>query len=72
MSWVDREAYPFQSRFADLPEGRQHYIDEGTGHPILFVHGTPTWSFEFRHLERGLRGSRRCVADVYSSAEGSL
>ena len=60
--WVDRQAYPFRARWLDLPEGRIHYLDEGTGEPILFVHGTPTWSFEFRHLVLGLRAGFRCVA----------
>jgi haloalkane dehalogenase len=39
-----------------------HYVDEGEGPVILFVHGTPTWSFEFRHLARALRGGHRCIA----------
>jgi haloalkane dehalogenase len=59
---VDRQAYPFRSRSLELPDGRIHYIDEGAGEPILFVHGTPTWSFEFRHLVLGLRGRFRCIA----------
>ena len=65
-SWVDREAYPFRSRWLALPEGRLHYVDEGTGgeahDPIVLVHGTPTWSFEYRHLIAGLRPSRRVIA----------
>lgn len=39
-----------------------HYIDEGRGEPIVFVHGNPTWSFEFRHLILGLHDSYRCIA----------
>ena len=27
-----------------------HYVDEGSGEPIVFVHGNPAWSFEFRKL----------------------
>jgi haloalkane dehalogenase len=64
-TWVDREAYPFRSRWQALPEGRLHYIDEGshdTDDPILLVHGTPTWSFEYRHLIAGLRAGRRVIA----------
>jgi haloalkane dehalogenase len=60
--WLDRAAYPFTSRFRELPAGRMHYVDEGRGEPILFVHGTPTWSFEYRHLIRGLLREYRCVA----------
>jgi haloalkane dehalogenase len=61
-AWIDRRAYPFAPRFAALGEGRLHYLDEGDGPPVLFVHGTPSWSFEWRHLVAGLRGSHRCVA----------
>ena len=60
--WLDREAFPFRSRWMEIPAGRMHYIDEGRGPPILFVHGTPTWSFEWRHLVRALREGYRCVA----------
>jgi haloalkane dehalogenase len=61
-AWLDRQAYPFTSRELELSAGRLHYIDEGSGPPILFVHGTPTWSFEWRHLVAGLRATHRCVA----------
>jgi haloalkane dehalogenase len=60
--WLDRAAYPFRSRFLRLGNGRIHYIDEGAGDPLLFVHGTPTWSFEYRHLIRALTQRWRCVA----------
>jgi pimeloyl-ACP methyl ester carboxylesterase len=59
---VDRTAYPFVSRWMDLPSGRMHYVDEGTGEPLLFVHGTPTWSFEWRHLVRAFAPTHRCIA----------
>ncbi len=62
-AWLDRAAYPFKNRWLELPGGRRiHYIDEGQGETLLFVHGTPTWSFEWRHLIRGLSGQFRCVA----------
>ena len=41
---------------------RLHYLDEGAGEPLLFVHGNPTWSFYWRNLILGLRDSYRCVA----------
>lgn len=39
-----------------------HLVDEGRGDPIVFVHGNPSWSFEFRHLIRALRSDVRCIA----------
>ncbi|HTV19529.1 MAG TPA: alpha/beta fold hydrolase [Polyangiaceae bacterium] len=60
--WLDRNAYPFQSHSLALPDGRMHYVDEGSGEPVLFVHGTPTWSFEYRGLIQPVRGFRRAIA----------
>ncbi|MDE0489165.1 MAG: alpha/beta fold hydrolase [Gammaproteobacteria bacterium] len=61
--WVSNEMYPFESRFFTTPSGHElHYIDEGSGDPIVFVHGNPAWSFEFRHLVAGLRSGFLCVA----------
>ena len=39
-----------------------HYVDEGTGQPVLFVHGNPTWSFYYRNLISHLSGQFRTVA----------
>src|SRR4051812_36243093 len=60
--WLDRDAYPFSRRSLQLADGRVHYLDEGEGEPVVFVHGTPSWSFEYRALVRELRASRRCIA----------
>jgi haloalkane dehalogenase len=60
--WVDRNEYPFQDHYLDLAMGKMHYVDEGQGHPIVMVHGTPEWSFGYRHLIRGLSKNYRCIA----------
>ena len=39
-----------------------HYIDEGKGAPILFVHGTPVWSFLYRNQIKALAQTHRCIA----------
>jgi haloalkane dehalogenase len=46
----------------DVGGQRLHYIEEGAGEPLLFVHGNPTWSFYWRDLILGLRDRYRCVA----------
>ena len=58
----DPALYPFASHWYESSVGRIHYIDEGVGEPLLFVHGNPTWSFLYRHIIRGLRDSYRCIA----------
>jgi haloalkane dehalogenase len=60
-AWVDRREYPFEPRALDVEGGRLSYVDEGEGAPIVMVHGTPTWSFLYRHLIRDLSPRYRCV-----------
>ncbi len=36
--WLDEQLYPFQSRFVEVEGNRIHYIDEGTGPTLFFVH----------------------------------
>ena len=48
-AWVDRRECPFEPRTLDVDGGRLSYVDEGEGAPIVMVHGTPTWSFLYRH-----------------------
>lgn len=61
-SWVDQDLWPYPPRWADLPEGRQHFVDVGAGPPVLFVHGTPTWSIDWRGLIGPLAADHRCIA----------
>ena len=62
LDWIDRKEYPFKSHYLDLDMGTMHYVDEGQGEPILFLHGNPTWSFLYRHLIKCLSKKYRCVA----------
>jgi len=39
-----------------------HYVDEGEGDPVIFIHGNPSWSFQFRNVIKGLSGTNRCIA----------
>ncbi|HJU42685.1 MAG TPA: alpha/beta fold hydrolase [Vicinamibacterales bacterium] len=57
------------SQYLDTRHGRIHYIDEGPRSPLasadrtlLFVHGTPTNSYEYRHLIASLSATHRCIA----------
>lgn len=60
--WLDTSDYPFTSRYFNINGQRLHYIDEGNGDILLFVHGTPSWSFDFRHLIKHFSKTHRCVA----------
>lgn len=63
--WLDRTEYPFEPHFVDLGPGRLHYVDEGEGRPILFLHGNPTWSFLYRDVIRDLSDEYRAIAPDY-------
>ena len=60
-AWVDRAEYPFEPRRLAVGGVAMSYVDEGDGPTVLMVHGTPSWSFLYRHLVRGLRDAFRCV-----------
>jgi haloalkane dehalogenase len=53
--------YPFAGRTIDRPGGRSHFLDEGSGDPVVMLHGNPTWSFYYRNLVLALRDTYRCV-----------
>jgi haloalkane dehalogenase len=63
--WVPNELYPFESKFAEIGGARVHYVDEGSGPPLLLLHGNPTWSFLYRDIIKGLRDRYRCIAPDY-------
>jgi haloalkane dehalogenase len=42
--------FPFQSKYVSVLGSKMHYIDEGTGDPILFLHGNPTSSYLWRNI----------------------
>jgi haloalkane dehalogenase len=60
--WLDTTEYPFTSHYFHINEHKLHYIDEGKGEILLFVHGTPSWSFDFRKVIQDLQSDFRCVA----------
>lgn len=60
--WLDRTEYPFVPKKFALPAGTMSYLDEGSGSPVVFVHGNPSWSFEFRRVIKRLAASHRCIA----------
>ena len=62
IDWINKEEYPFEHKYFDSPHGKMHYIDEGEGESIVFVHGTPTWSFLYRNYVKFLSGKYRCLA----------
>jgi haloalkane dehalogenase len=63
--WLDASLYPFESRYLTLEGHRIHYIDEGSGPVLLFLHAIPLWSFQYRTIIKRLRDRFRCIALDY-------
>jgi haloalkane dehalogenase len=54
--------FPFESKFVNVNGSQMHYIDEGEGDPILFLHGNPTSSYLWRNVIPHVQGQGRCIA----------
>ncbi len=60
--WLDRAMFPYDARFVPVPGGQLAVTEVGEGPPVLLVHGTPTWSVDWRHLIPALSASHRVIA----------
>jgi haloalkane dehalogenase len=54
--------FPFESRFVEVLGSRMHYVDEGDGDPILFLHGNPTSSYLWRNVIPHVTPFARAIA----------
>jgi haloalkane dehalogenase len=54
--------FPYKSKYIEVHGSNIHYIDEGTGDPILFLHGNPTSSYLWRNIIPHLASMGRCIA----------
>ena len=54
--------FPFSSKYIEVHGANMHYIDEGSGDPILFLHGNPTSSYLWRNIIPYLVPHGRCIA----------
>ena len=61
MANFQRDLYPFVGAHLNLDGISLHYLDEGSGDPVIMLHGNPTWSFYYRNLVLGLRKQCRTI-----------
>ena len=60
---AERFEFPFKENYAEIYGVRLHYVDEGSGPPVLMVHGQPTWSYLYRKMIPPLvAAGYRCIA----------
>ncbi|MEO8145302.1 MAG: alpha/beta fold hydrolase [Betaproteobacteria bacterium] len=66
MTAFRHDLYPFTGTFRNVNGHQMHALDEGQGHEgqdrtVVMLHGNPTWSFYYRNLVLGLRGTHRVI-----------
>jgi haloalkane dehalogenase len=57
--------YVFEPRYLEQDGLRMHYLDEGSGDPVLLLHGEPSWAFLYRKMIPTIASVARVVAPDY-------
>ncbi|HEV3233237.1 MAG TPA: haloalkane dehalogenase [Candidatus Dormibacteraeota bacterium] len=58
--------FDFEPHYIEQDGLRLHYLDEGSGDPLVLFHGEPTWSYLYRKMIPPLvAAGHRCVAPDY-------
>lgn len=55
-------AFDYASHYIQIHGSKMHYIDEGHGDPVLFLHGNPTSSYLWRNIIPHMTSLGRCLA----------
>ncbi|WP_028865526.1 alpha/beta fold hydrolase [Psychromonas aquimarina] len=53
--------FPFKRNYLDRNGQQYHYLNEGSGEPVVMVHGNPSWSFYYRNLVTALSSRYQCI-----------
>lgn len=53
---------PISSKAIEIKGSKIHYLEQGKGDPIVFLHGMPTSSYIWRNIIPELSESARCIA----------
>ena len=53
--------YPFAPHYHEISGFEMHFVDEGTGEPVVLLHGDPTWGYLYRAFIPALSQHRRCI-----------
>ena len=55
-------AFTYQSKYIKINDLQMHYIDEGKGDPVIFIHGNPTSSYIWRNIIPYVTEQHRAIA----------
>ena len=59
---MSHHEFQYESKFATINGTQIHYVEEGAGRPVLFVHGNPTWSYLWRNIVPMVAETERALA----------
>jgi haloalkane dehalogenase len=57
--------YAFEPRYVEQDGLRMHYVEEGSGAPVLLLHGEPSWAFLYRKMIPTIARVGRVLAPDY-------
>ncbi len=57
-----QKEFPYQSKFVDVLGSKIHYIEEGEGATILFLHSMPASNYSWRNVIPHVAKHGRCIA----------
>lgn len=55
-------AYPFEDKYVQVNGARMHYVEVGSGDPVVFIHGNPTSSYLWRNVLPIVGKGHRAIA----------
>jgi cis-3-alkyl-4-acyloxetan-2-one decarboxylase len=53
--------FPFLPQYHVVNGFAMHYVDEGSGEPLVMLHGDPTWGYLYRHFITAFSHTHRCL-----------
>jgi pimeloyl-ACP methyl ester carboxylesterase len=53
--------FPFTPHYHMVDGFAMHFVDEGSGEPVIMLHGDPTWGYLYRHFIPALSQNYRCL-----------
>ncbi len=54
--------FPFESQFIELDSHKVHYVESGTGDPVLLLHGLPASSYLWRNIIPQIDDNKQVIA----------
>ncbi len=55
------DTYPFAPHYRHVNGFNMHFVDEGSGDPIVLLHGDPTWGYLWRNFIPAISKRSRCI-----------